>query len=401
MDEQRLREILAHEIHVEPEDITDDTSNMTVKWDSLIVMNLVFAVEARTDLLLEDDTIATLTSWLALKAAVLQNGSDVIQNVVPFRKVLVLDADGTLWEGIAGEGGARTSAITLERQADVLRLKERGVLLAVASKNDTGTVAGVLSMPEMHLNADDFVAIEEGWDDKSTMLRRIAQRLNVGLDSMVFLDDSPFEREAVSSQLPMVDVPPPDMKLDTLFPTMVDTSKTAQYHALAAAEKTRPQFETEEDFLASLGMKVVVRLNERSEAPRIAELTQKVNQFNLTTRRYTETEILGLMHTWTVYSLHFSDRFGDQGLVGVLILKAKLVDTFLLSCRVLGRGVEFAPWEGMTRLTARYSPTDKNEQVCDFWDRLGLTFTGETHGVRHYNGDPRTRCPYYIEVIRE
>ena len=207
----------------------------------------------------------------------------------------------------------------------------------------------------------------------------------------MFVDDSPFECAYVRAQLPMVKVVqvPADLaeyqrvvrEIADLFPTLVDTSKTEQYHALAAAEKTRPQFATEAQFLMSLGIEVELHCDQYDEIPRIAELTQKANQFNLTTHRYTEDQIAELMAKGYVYSINVKDKFGDQGLVGVVIVESGRIDTFLLSCRVLGRGIERAIWNpiidtmreiGWKWVTAQYNPTSKNEQVRGFWPSLGF-----------------------------
>ena len=189
----------------------------------------------------------------------------------------------------------------------------------------------------------------------------------------------------------------------TLFPHFVDTAKTQQYQALAQARKERGKFATEEEFLASLGIKVTIHRNRRAEAERVAELTQKSNQFNLTTRRYSEAEIRAFMVSAgaDVYTLSYKDRFGDQGITGVIIVKGQTIDTFLLSCRILGRGVEFAPWEFVLNdeVKADYIPTAKNDQVRNFWDRLELHRHGDPFSIsRHYVGRINSSCPSWIDV---
>jgi FkbH-like protein len=409
VNEERLREILAKEIGCPVEAITDETSVETTKgFDSLTVMHVVFAVEAETDLFLDDDTVATFTSWPNIRAAVL--GKPVVTS---FLKALVLDADNTIWKGVLGEGGISMTDEFMEAQTVYRGLKARGVILCLSSKNDSGAVAleQALDQPGMPLHYRDFAVIEATWGSKVESLRKIARLLNIGLDSMVFVDDSDFEVEAVRTQLPEVtvvqvpkeltDYPQRASEIAAMFPTMVDLSKTEQYHALAAAEKTRPLFASEEEYLASLGMKVAIHRNWLSEVPRIAELTQKTNQFNLTTKRYVDEVIAQLMGApgTEVYSLHLRDRFGDQGLVGVLIVVGNRVDTFLLSCRALGRGVEFTPW-GIFRqaLYASYVSTGKNSQVADFWERVGLA---KLPGFGDYYGPPTVQSPPYIEVISE
>jgi FkbH-like protein len=218
---------------------------------------------------------------------------------------------------------------------------------------------------------------------------------------MVFLDDSPFECEAVRGQLPMVrtiQVPARVHEYPTVLHQLKElflaggisaesAAKTEQYRVRALAEDERARFASQEEYLASLGLRVEVRRNEQAAIPRIAELTQKSNQFNLTTRRYTEAQIRELMASSDaeVFSIHVRDKFGDSGLTGVAILRyqgsAVSVDSFLLSCRVIGRGVEFSVWNGLLehaatrgahKLEAEYLATAKNDQVKDFFDRVGL-----------------------------
>ena len=360
-----------------------------------------------------------------------------------FYKALVLDADNTLWGGILGEDLADgiklgshgyPGSVFWRVQQEYLALQQRGVLLCLCTKNNPADVDAVLaSHPEMVLRDEHFAAKAVNWDDKPANLRRLAEQLNIGLDSFVFIDDSPFECEAVGTQLPMVrtiqvpsslfDYPALAAGLKDLFLTS-DTSaesaaKTAQYRLAAEATNERGRHATEEEFLASLGLEVTVRRNDRPNAPRISELTQKSNQFNLTTRRYTVGEIVSLMESDNadVYSVHVADKFGDSGLTGVAALRydghaEAAIDTFLLSCRVLGRGVETSLWgpildaarvRGCTTLVADYLPTAKNGQVLDFWDRLGLDLVSDQpNGHRRYRADLATFSvppASHIEVV--
>lgn len=335
-----------------------------------------------------------------------------------FYKALVVDGDNTLWGGILGEDletGIQLApfghpAATFWRvQHVLLGLQRRGVLLCLCTKNEPADVDLLLrNHPHMVLRADDFAALLVNWDPKPDNLRRLADDLGIGLDSMIFLDDSRFECEAVTTQLPMVRTfqVPSDLsrytgviaQIQDLFLvntiTKESVEKTAQYRRFKLATANRDRFDTEDEYLASLGLRVTIRVNQAHAADRIAELTQKANQFNLTTRRYTSSEITQRMTGGSadVYSIDVSDRFGDAGLTGVVIVDyvqgEAVVDTFLLSCRVLGRGVEYACWgifaarateRGMTDLSARYLPTQKNAQVRDFWDRVGLELVEETN----------------------
>jgi FkbH-like protein len=361
-----------------------------------------------------------------------------------FYKALVLDGDNTLWGGILGEDLADgiklgpygyPGSLYWQVQHDFLSLQRRGVLLGLCSKNNPADVDEVLaSHPHMVLRDEHFIAKRVNWDDKATNLASIAKDLNIGLESIVFVDDSSFECEAVRNQLPTVQTLQVPAKLFE-YPGLVrrikelfaldsipteGPIKTDQYRLLSLASQERTRHATQADYLASLDLKVTVQRNDRASAGRIAELTQKSNQFNLTTRRYTVSEVSSLIDSEDadVYSIHVADKFGDSGLTGVVIVRyvspeTAAVDTFLLSCRVLGRGVEASFW-GQVMAAARarrcrsfiteYLPTAKNAQVRDFWDRLGLELvTEDPSGVRRYTADLATvqitPRPEHVKVV--
>jgi FkbH-like protein len=360
-----------------------------------------------------------------------------------FYKALVLDGDNTLWGGILGEDLADgiklgpygyPGSMFWQVQHDYLALQRRGVLLSLCSKNNPADVDELLeSHPHMVLRDEHFIVKRVNWDDKATNLERIARDLNIGLESIVFVDDSSFECEAIRNRLPMVETlqvpsrlfeyPQLVSRIKELFPIngapLEGPTKTEQYRLLALASQERARYATQDDYLASLDLKVTLYRNDRASAARIAELTQKSNQFNLTTRRYTVSEVSSLMDSGNadVFSVHVADKFGDSGLTGVVIVvyeksETAVVDTFLLSCRVLGRGVEISFWDSVmdaarTRrcrtFATEYLPTAKNPQVRDFWDRLGLTLVAEDpSGRRTYQVDLSTvqivPQPAYVEM---
>ncbi len=359
-----------------------------------------------------------------------------------FHKVLVLDCDNTLWGGVIGEdllGGIKLGPfdhpgnIYWRVQHEVAALEQNGILLCLCSKNNPEDVAEVLAHhPHAVLQERHFVLQKVNWNDKASNLRDIANELNLGLDSVVFLDDSPFECEAVRTQLPLVrtfqvpaklsDYPALFQEIKELFlaggVSRESRSKTEQYRQRAKAEELKAGSQSQEDYLASLGLKVSLTRNDRVQIPRISELTLKSNQFNLTTRRYTEAEIQRMMESpdRTVYALSVSDRFGEAGLTGILIMHWEgalaRVDAFLMSCRVIGRGVESAIWgsmledalrKGCRSLAAEFIPTAKNAQVASFFDGLGLPLVEEMpSGVRRYQIEINTFTPPqkpWIEVI--
>lgn len=359
-----------------------------------------------------------------------------------FHKVLVLDCDNTLWGGIVGEDGV--DGIQLDPynypgnifwnvQQQVLALERQGVLVCLCSKNNPADVEEVLARHEkMVLKPEHLVARRVNWDDKPANLRALAAELNLGLDSFVFVDDSLFELEAVREQLPMVRVFQVPQRL-TDYPALMrevselflaggvsaeSRSKTRQYRQLSEAASLQAGFASQEDYLRSLGLKVTLQRDATAQIARISELMNKSNQFNLTTCRLMPGEVARLMESpqATVYSFSVSDRLADHGITGVLITEEEgdtvQVHSFLMSCRVIGRGVEFSVWKavfddarsrGKTVLRAAYVPSAKNAQVADFFDRLGLTKTGESgDGSRHYEArvdEVRLADSNWVELI--
>jgi FkbH-like protein len=324
------------------------------------------------------------------------------------RKCLVLDLDNTLWGGIVGEDGP--GGIVLgdegvglayaEFQDEILNLRRKGILLAICSKNNgADALEAIRSHPAMRLREEHFAAIRINWEDKATNLRSISAELNIGLDSVVFLDDNPVERSWVREALPAVHVPewPKDpseyktalleLAIEDFFQlalTDEDRRRTDMYRAQTERQRMAESSTTIDEFYRSLRMQLTIGTADSLTIPRIAQLTQKTNQFNLTTRRYTVPEITELARNpgAVVYWLSLSDKFGSSGIVGVMILRQRpepehadiwLIDTFLLSCRVLGRGVERAfiafacedlKRRGAHKLLGEYRPTAKNAIVA-------------------------------------
>ena len=341
-----------------------------------------------------------------------------------FYKVLVLDCDNTLWGGVIGEdlmAGIKLGPydypgnIFWRMQHEFAALERNGILLCLCSKNNPTDVDEVFqSHPEMVLKPSQIVVKKVNWNDKPSNLRELAQELNVGLDSMVFLDDSSFECEAVRQQLPMVktmqvpatlsDYPRVVREIKELFLaggiSADSRGKTEQYRQRADGLALQAQFDSQDAYLASLEMKVQLSCNATASVARISELSMKSNQFNLTTQRFSEAEVKQLMQSpdSAVYSLFVSDKFGKAGLTGVVFVRylddVAHVVNFLMSCRVIGRGVETAIWSkiasnaaqrGCTALQAAFIPSAKNAQVADFYDQLGLPLAHTTaDGARHY-----------------
>lgn len=324
------------------------------------------------------------------------------------RKCLVLDCDGTLWGGIVGEAGLRGIQVSPAYQAfqrEILNLHGRGVILALCSKNNEADALEVLrEHPDMLLKEEHFAAREINWNDKAENLRSLAVTLNIGLDALVFVDDSAFECDLVRELLPEVAVlhlegDPSGFAarlaegayFDTLSFSKEDRERTRLYRDEAERRQLQQAAGSLEEYLARLELVAEIGEADERSVPRIAQLTQKTNQFNLTTRRYSEGEIQALAREGGVYWLKLRDRVAELGLVGVAIVKirgeAAEIDTLLMSCRALGRGaeqcllaqaVDAARARGCRRITARYLRTAKNGQAADFYRRQGLQPVRET-----------------------
>jgi len=328
-------------------------------------------------------------------------------------KCLVLDLDNTLWGGVIGDDGL--TGIVLGQgsalgegftavQDYAKDLARRGVILAVCSKNDEANALEPFEKhPEMVLKRTDIASFRANWDDKAANLRAIAEELNIGLDSLVFLDDNPFERNLVRAQLPMVAVPEVPDDDPALVPRVLadagyfestritedDRQRAAQYQENRARDQLRASASDIDGYLRALDMRMIWNRFDMVGLQRIVQLINKTNQFNLTTRRHTEAEVQAVMadHQSFGLQLRLLDRFGDNGIIAVVIGRMTepgivTIDTWLMSCRVLGRQVEATTLNlvaaqakslGATRLIGQYIPTKKNGMVRDHYEKLGFT----------------------------
>lgn len=331
------------------------------------------------------------------------------------KKCVVLDLDNTLWGGVIGDDGlggieigelGRGHAFT-DFQRWLKQLKECGILLAVCSKNHEDTAKEPFIVHEdMILRLEDISVFVANWEDKASNIRLIQETLNIGMDSMVFLDDNPFERNLVRQMIPEIEVPelPEDPALylgflqqcnyfDTVSYAGESADRTKQYQAEFARKKLEHSYTSIEDYLKSLDMVGEAKPFTPLRYARIAQLTQRSNQFNLRTVRYTEDEIARVAEDEHYLTLYYTlkDKFGDHGLVGVVIMEKTegqelFIDTWLMSCRVLKRGMEefmvngmfqAAREHGFTVVNGEYIPTPKNKMVKDIYPTMGFLETGE------------------------
>ena len=327
------------------------------------------------------------------------------------RKCLVLDLDNTVWGGVVGDDGlaglvlgqgSAAGEAFAAFQEYARELSRRGVILAVCSKNDEANALEPFDQhPEMVLRRSDIASFVANWNDKPSNLRAIAEELNIGIDSLVFVDDNPFERNLVREELPMVAVPEISEDPATYARTLADAGyfeavsvtdedrvRSQQYQSNREREQLKASVTDLDSYLRNLDMELIWRRFDAVGLQRTVQLINKTNQFNLTTRRYSEADVLALIDDARAFGLQLRlvDRFGDNGIIGIVIGRMAddddlLIDTWLMSCRVLGRQVEpttlnlvaeSAKKLGARRLVGEYLPTKKNGMVRDHYPKLGF-----------------------------
>ncbi len=350
----------------------------------------------------------------------LQNIAKSISELDYFREItrkkcLVVDLDNTLWGGVVGEEGEDNVVISSSKEGKayydfqniLLKIKSSGIILAIASKNNPEDVKAVFDKREMPLKESDFVISKISWNPKSVSIREMSEELNIGLDSMVFLDDNPAERSEVKRELPMVEVPefPEDVfelesfalaVYDSFFRTdkvlAEDLTKSEMYIANAERSKLKASFSDIDSFLKSLDMTLAIGAVDEGTINRAAQMTQKTNQFNLTTKRYSDSDIIDMIsnNNVRIYIGKVKDRFGDNGITNLCIVningeKAE-IDEFLMSCRVMERKIEYdflryiendLLQSGIKTLIGRYIATPKNKPSAIFLEKYGFNKINE------------------------
>lgn len=352
------------------------------------------------------------------------------------RKCLVFDLDNTIWGGVVGEdglsgldlGSTPRGEAYVALQEYILELKNRGIILAVVSKNNEADAREVFERhPDMRLGLDDIAIFLANWDDKPTNVRRVADELNLGLDTLVLLEDNPAEREIVRQTMPDVEVlvvpDDPVVSLRTLAGSLLfepatftaeDRNRADHYRARAQISMLEKATTSLDDFYRSLQMEALVAPFDELHLSRIVQLFAKTNQFNLTTRRHGAAEVQSFMEDPNHVHLYLKlrDRFTDHGLVALIVGKKVEdvldIDSFLMSCRVIGRTIErellkrlceSADRAGCSRLRGTYIPTAKNQVVATLYGDVGFCLVAENHGTTSWEYDLADRGPITSDFI--
>lgn len=394
--------------------INYELMNLTQKLKNLFVLDINLLQSRYGNEFISDNKIYINTDLILsidFLPIIAKGTLDIIQSINGrFNKCLILDLDNTIWGGIIGDDGVENIQIGdlgigkafSELQMWAKQLKQRGIILAICSKNDEAIAKEPFEKhPDMILRLDDIAVFIANWNNKADNIKHIQSILNIGFDSMVFLDDNPFERNMVRKNIPDITIPelPEDpaeylnyIRTLNLFETASftndDEKRTKQYQEEANRAVLQQQFTNENDFLQSLNMISVVEPFNKFNTPRVAQLSQRSNQFNLRTVRYTEAEIGNLATDSQYITLAFSlaDKYGDYGLISLIIMKetkpnSLFIDTWIMSCRVLKRNMEnfvlntmvsVAKERGYSEITGEYLPTLKNTMVKNHYEDLGF-----------------------------
>ena len=348
------------------------------------------------------------------------------------KKCIVLDLDNTLWGGVVGEDGfdgielghTANGKAFVEFQKELLSLWHQGIILAINSKNNFDDAMKVIrEHPDMILKENNFASMQINWNDKAENMKAISNELNIGLSSMVFFDDDKINQARIRQEFPeilTVDVPDDSSQFSPLLKNMNDfnvlqrTKEDQNRGKMYAQQRERKTLENSisdlDEFLKQLEIKVKIKKSDQFLIPRISQLTLKTNQFNLTTKRYQEEDIKEFSNdpNFEVGCAQVLDKFGDNGITGVYILKKNenfwIIDTFLLSCRIMGRGVEnailaeimkSAKQNGINEIKAKFIPTEKNKPAENFLSEFGFE-KQDDYWIYKLNND--IKSPNHLKV---
>ena len=366
------------------------------EWDSMAQLRLVTEIAAKYKVEIPFAEVVNVTSlWEFLRRL---NGGAV-------KKVVAVDLDNTLWDGVIGEDGLAGIRAKPAFERTLKELKERGVLLVALSKNNLEDgLKGLECLGRLGgLTKDDFVTWRINWECKAENLVQVAEELNLGVDSFVFVDDNPAERLEMQAKLPEVTVAAFPPNLSAYFPpreiTEEDRHKTEEYRAEAErrhclAGMRDEMREVREEVFRELGVEVEIHPLLDGEVARVAQLSQKANQFNVCTNRYTEDEVRALAKEGLVVTAHAKDKFGDQGLVAYVVVRGAEIVDWVMSCRTMGRGIEerveaeverLMAARGVTRLSASWRDSGRNAPVRELFERFGFALESVSDSGKRYS----------------
>ena len=403
--EREFLEFAAGVFGVPAEKLSLETTYGSIpEWDSMAQLRLVTEIAAKYGVEIPFAEVVNVTSlWEFLRRI---NGGAV-------KKVVAVDLDNTLWDGVIGEDGLAGIRAKPAFERKLKDLKDRGVLLVALSKNNFSDVEWffdsnrTIDQSEQSnnqtLRGSDFIAWRINWDSKAENLVSVAEELNLGVDSFVFVDDNPAERLEMQAKIPEVTVAAFPPNLNAYFPpreiTEEDRHKTEEYRAEADRRRClagmRDEMrEAREEIFRELGVEVEIHPLRDDEVVRVAQLSQKANQFNVCTNRYTEDEVRTLSTEGLVVTAHAKDKFGDQGLVAYVVVCGSEIVDWVMSCRTMGRGVEerveaeverLVAARGVKQITARWRATGRNAPVKELFERFGFTLESFTESEKVYS----------------
>ena len=351
----------------------------------------------------------------------------LLKNSGKLKKAIIFDCDNTLWRGILGEDGidkidmgvfSKNGKYYNKVQRIITYLSHKGIIIGLCSKNNENDVLEVFKThKDIFLKEENVVIHKINWNDKATNLKEIAKELNIGLDSIIFVDDSPFEINLIKEHLPEVitiQVPTniylyPSLLLKYVYKyfnldsTKDDLKKTVMYKEQFLRAQEKDKYVSIDQYLTSLEIEITIERDNINQVERLAQLTQKTNQFNLTTKRYTEVQMKNLILSkeYHVFSLTVKDKFGDNGITGLCIINQQnnskgdllFIDTLLMSCRIIGRNIEFEFVNSIinyfkkfniTKVHSIYIPSNKNEQVKDFYEKINFKLISNSEEKKYY-----------------
>lgn len=391
MNKEKILEVLGNIIEINKEQLLKtsvDTKLTDLGLTSIQFIQFIVAIEEEFEIeILDSDLIMTNFETIEMLFSTLEK---YFTSKSALKKVLICDCDNVLWHGISGEEEIYLDAAVLKFQETLIELYNRGILICLCSKNEPENVESVFNSLEMPLKKNHILISKINLTDKATNIKEIALELNLSADSFVFVDDSKYELDLVSSIIPDITTVLADYsncdfieKIKGFFDgSSTDINRTQQYRDQKEREKEKQRYASAEEFNASLKTEIKCETASPAQAARISELSQRTNQFNLSDVRYTEEEINYFIRDegYCVYALSASDKYGDMGLVGAAVVRKTenpVIIGFFLSCRVFGRGFEEHFLNKIKRNFAVptygiYKRTDKNKRFEDFYSKNGV-----------------------------